>query len=154
MYKNVRIFMSMWMFDSFYDVWYVVLYNCVILDYFNLKRIYWNHVIQIRQKTCIYACEIFIKLYPGQRVCNDCVTLCFRLSEISPVVREALETPASVAYLNTLMEELGLQEQDLLNLVRMFKTQTHWQTWTCIINIHSREYQTGLNKCVNVWFPH
>lgn len=41
------------------------------------------------------------------------------------MVREALETPASVEYLNTLMEELGLQEQDLLNLVRLFKTPAH-----------------------------
>ncbi|XP_073347915.1 putative RNA polymerase II subunit B1 CTD phosphatase rpap2 [Pagrus major] len=53
------------------------------------------------------------------------VMLLHLLSEVSPVVRQALETPASVAYLNTLMEELGLQEQDLLNLVRLFKTQTH-----------------------------
>lgn len=50
---------------------------------------------------------------------------CFRLSEVSPVVREALEKPASVQYLNTLMEELSLQEQDLLNLVRLFKNLTH-----------------------------
>ncbi|XP_039999249.1 putative RNA polymerase II subunit B1 CTD phosphatase rpap2 isoform X2 [Xiphias gladius] len=53
------------------------------------------------------------------------VVLLHLLSEVSLVVREALETPASVAYLNTLMEELGLQEQDLLNLVRLFKTPTH-----------------------------
>lgn len=51
--------------------------------------------------------------------------LCFRLSEVSPVVREALEMPASVEYLSTLMEELGLQEQDLLNLVRVFETLAH-----------------------------
>ncbi|CAJ1071877.1 putative RNA polymerase II subunit B1 CTD phosphatase rpap2 [Xyrichtys novacula] len=53
------------------------------------------------------------------------VLLLHMLSEVSPVVREALEKPASVVYLNTLMEELGLQQQDLLNLVRMFKTPTH-----------------------------
>ncbi|XP_078119566.1 putative RNA polymerase II subunit B1 CTD phosphatase rpap2 isoform X2 [Sander vitreus] len=49
------------------------------------------------------------------------VVLLHLLSEVSPVVREALETPASTEYLNTLMEELGLQEQDLLNVVRLFK---------------------------------
>ncbi|XP_032386455.1 LOW QUALITY PROTEIN: putative RNA polymerase II subunit B1 CTD phosphatase rpap2 [Etheostoma spectabile] len=49
------------------------------------------------------------------------VVLLHLLSEVSPVVREALETPASAEYLNTLMEELGLQEQDLLNIVRLFK---------------------------------
>ncbi|XP_028448935.1 putative RNA polymerase II subunit B1 CTD phosphatase rpap2 isoform X2 [Perca flavescens] len=49
------------------------------------------------------------------------VVLLHLLSEVSPVVREALETRASAEYLNTLMEELGLQEQDLLNLVQLFK---------------------------------
>ncbi|KAM7379082.1 hypothetical protein PAMP_004656 [Pampus punctatissimus] len=53
------------------------------------------------------------------------VLLLHLLSDVSPVVREALKTPASVVYLNTLMEELGLQEQDLLNLVRLFKTPAH-----------------------------
>ncbi|XP_033506862.1 putative RNA polymerase II subunit B1 CTD phosphatase rpap2 isoform X2 [Epinephelus lanceolatus] len=53
------------------------------------------------------------------------VVLLHLLAEVSPVVREALETRASVEYLNTLMEELGLQEQDLLNLVQLFKTPTH-----------------------------
>ncbi|KAE8291119.1 putative RNA polymerase II subunit B1 CTD phosphatase rpap2 [Larimichthys crocea] len=53
------------------------------------------------------------------------VVLLHLLSEVSAMVREALETPASVEYLNTLMEELGLQEQDLLNLVRLFKTPAH-----------------------------
>ncbi|XP_022610746.1 putative RNA polymerase II subunit B1 CTD phosphatase RPAP2 [Seriola dumerili] len=53
------------------------------------------------------------------------VVLLHLLSEVSPVVRKAVETQASVEYLNTLMQELGLQEQDLLNLVRLFKTQTH-----------------------------
>lgn len=55
---------------------------------------------------------------------SDCITLGFRLSEVSPVVRDALESSVSVEYLNTLMKELGLQEQDLLNLVRLFKTPT------------------------------
>uniref|UniRef100_A0A8C4EJB8 RNA polymerase II subunit B1 CTD phosphatase RPAP2 homolog n=1 Tax=Dicentrarchus labrax TaxID=13489 RepID=A0A8C4EJB8_DICLA len=53
------------------------------------------------------------------------VVLLHLLSEVCPVVREALKVPASVEYLNTLMEELGLQEQDLLNLVRLFKTPAH-----------------------------
>uniref|UniRef100_A0A147AQL9 RNA polymerase II subunit B1 CTD phosphatase RPAP2 homolog n=1 Tax=Fundulus heteroclitus TaxID=8078 RepID=A0A147AQL9_FUNHE len=52
------------------------------------------------------------------------VVLLHLLSDVSPVVQEALETSASVQYLNTLMEELGLQEQDLLNLVQLFKSPT------------------------------
>ncbi|XP_034411074.1 putative RNA polymerase II subunit B1 CTD phosphatase rpap2 isoform X2 [Cyclopterus lumpus] len=56
------------------------------------------------------------------------VVLLHLLSEVSPVVREALEMPTSVEYLNTLMEELGLQEQDLLNIVQLFKTLTHTHT--------------------------
>ncbi|XP_070775223.1 putative RNA polymerase II subunit B1 CTD phosphatase rpap2 [Enoplosus armatus] len=51
------------------------------------------------------------------------VVLLHLLSEVSPMVREALETPASVEYVNTLMEELSLQDQDLLNLVQLFKTR-------------------------------
>ncbi|CAG5896934.1 unnamed protein product [Menidia menidia] len=53
------------------------------------------------------------------------VVLLHLLSEVSPLVREALETSASVEYLNTLMQELGLQEQDLLQLVQEFKSPTH-----------------------------
>ncbi|XP_047445153.1 putative RNA polymerase II subunit B1 CTD phosphatase rpap2 [Mugil cephalus] len=49
------------------------------------------------------------------------VVLLHVVSQVSPVVREALETSSSVEYLKTLMEELGLQEQDLLNLVQLFK---------------------------------
>ncbi|XP_029970255.1 putative RNA polymerase II subunit B1 CTD phosphatase rpap2 [Salarias fasciatus] len=51
------------------------------------------------------------------------VILLHLLSDVSPVLREALQTSASVEYLNTLMEELGLQEQDLLNLVQLFRSQ-------------------------------
>ncbi|XP_029309243.1 putative RNA polymerase II subunit B1 CTD phosphatase rpap2 isoform X2 [Cottoperca gobio] len=52
------------------------------------------------------------------------VVLLHLLSGVSPVVREALQTAAE--YLNSLMEELGLQEQDLLDLVRLFNTpHTH-----------------------------
>uniref|UniRef100_A0A3B4EX50 RNA polymerase II subunit B1 CTD phosphatase RPAP2 homolog n=1 Tax=Pundamilia nyererei TaxID=303518 RepID=A0A3B4EX50_9CICH len=53
------------------------------------------------------------------------VVLLHLLSEVSPLVREALKTSASVEYLNTLMVELGLQEQDLLNLVQLFKSPAH-----------------------------
>ncbi|XP_034558273.1 putative RNA polymerase II subunit B1 CTD phosphatase rpap2 [Notolabrus celidotus] len=53
------------------------------------------------------------------------VVLLHLLSEVSPLVREALEMPASTVYLNTLLEELGLQQQDLLNLVQMFKIPAH-----------------------------
>ncbi|KAM6918288.1 putative RNA polymerase II subunit B1 CTD phosphatase rpap2 [Xenentodon cancila] len=49
------------------------------------------------------------------------VVLLHLLSEVSPVVRESLKLAASVEHLNTLMEELGLQEQDLLSLVQLFK---------------------------------
>ncbi|XP_062285700.1 putative RNA polymerase II subunit B1 CTD phosphatase rpap2 [Scomber scombrus] len=53
------------------------------------------------------------------------VMLLYLLSDVCPVVQEALETTASVVYLNKLFEELGLQEQDLLNLVQQFKTPAH-----------------------------
>ncbi|XP_054622746.1 putative RNA polymerase II subunit B1 CTD phosphatase rpap2 isoform X2 [Dunckerocampus dactyliophorus] len=50
------------------------------------------------------------------------VVILHLLSGVSPVIREALEAPSSVEHFNTLMEELGLQQQDLLNLLEMFKT--------------------------------
>ncbi|XP_068604824.1 putative RNA polymerase II subunit B1 CTD phosphatase rpap2 isoform X2 [Brachionichthys hirsutus] len=50
------------------------------------------------------------------------VVLLHLLSEVSPVVHEALETPASEEYLNALLEELGLREQELLTLVRVFRS--------------------------------
>ncbi|XP_027877536.1 putative RNA polymerase II subunit B1 CTD phosphatase rpap2 [Xiphophorus couchianus] len=50
------------------------------------------------------------------------VVLLHLLSFVSPVVRDALEVSASVQYLNSLMEELGLQQHDLLSLVELFKT--------------------------------
>ncbi|KAM6919711.1 putative RNA polymerase II subunit B1 CTD phosphatase rpap2 [Lycodopsis pacificus] len=53
------------------------------------------------------------------------VVLLHLLSEVTPTLREALETPTSAEYLNTLMEELGLQEQDLLNIVQLFKTPAY-----------------------------
>lgn len=53
------------------------------------------------------------------------VVLLHLLSEVSQLVREALETSASVEYLSTLMVELSLQEQDLLSLVQLFKSPPH-----------------------------
>ncbi|KAK7945326.1 hypothetical protein WMY93_001054 [Mugilogobius chulae] len=53
------------------------------------------------------------------------VVLLHLLSEVSPVIQAALEQPASVQYLNTLMEELGLKEEDLLSLVLLFKPHTN-----------------------------
>ncbi|XP_068196629.1 putative RNA polymerase II subunit B1 CTD phosphatase rpap2 [Antennarius striatus] len=53
------------------------------------------------------------------------IVLLHVLSEVSPLVQEALETPGSEEYLNTLMEELGLRVQDLLTLIRVFKTTSH-----------------------------
>ncbi|XP_057712430.1 putative RNA polymerase II subunit B1 CTD phosphatase rpap2 [Corythoichthys intestinalis] len=49
------------------------------------------------------------------------VVLLHLLSSVSPVVAEALAKSSSVSYVNTLMEELGLQQQDLLNLLQSFK---------------------------------
>ncbi|XP_037132041.1 putative RNA polymerase II subunit B1 CTD phosphatase rpap2 [Syngnathus acus] len=48
------------------------------------------------------------------------VVLLHLLSCVSPVVAEALKTPSSVSYVNTLTEELGLQQRDLLNLLQAF----------------------------------
>ncbi|XP_038859661.1 putative RNA polymerase II subunit B1 CTD phosphatase rpap2 [Salvelinus namaycush] len=50
------------------------------------------------------------------------VVLLHLLSEVSPVVREALERPASVDYLSTLMQELPLLDQDLQSLVQLLRT--------------------------------
>ncbi|KAK5888366.1 hypothetical protein CesoFtcFv8_014467 [Champsocephalus esox] len=53
------------------------------------------------------------------------VILLHLLSGVSRVVQEALLTDASEVYLNTLMEELGLQRQDLLDLVQLFGAPAH-----------------------------
>uniref|UniRef100_A0A3P8YSY9 RNA polymerase II subunit B1 CTD phosphatase RPAP2 homolog n=1 Tax=Esox lucius TaxID=8010 RepID=A0A3P8YSY9_ESOLU len=53
------------------------------------------------------------------------VVLLHVLSELSPVVRQALESPASVEYLSALMQELQLQDLDFQSLVRLFKTPDH-----------------------------
>ncbi|KAM4605306.1 putative RNA polymerase II subunit B1 CTD phosphatase rpap2 [Polymixia lowei] len=47
------------------------------------------------------------------------------LSEVSPLVREALKIPASVEYLDMLVQGLSLQRQDLLSLVQLLKTPAH-----------------------------
>ncbi|XP_034038889.1 putative RNA polymerase II subunit B1 CTD phosphatase rpap2 [Thalassophryne amazonica] len=47
------------------------------------------------------------------------------LSEVSPVVKDALHTLTSVEYLSTLMCELGLQEQDLMDVIQLFKIPSH-----------------------------
>ncbi|XP_077413408.1 putative RNA polymerase II subunit B1 CTD phosphatase rpap2 isoform X2 [Vanacampus margaritifer] len=52
------------------------------------------------------------------------IVLLHLLTSVSSVVDEALKTPSSVSYVNTLMEELGLQQQDLLNLLQPFKPTT------------------------------
>ncbi|TWW72764.1 putative RNA polymerase II subunit B1 CTD phosphatase rpap2 isoform X1 [Takifugu flavidus] len=56
------------------------------------------------------------------------VVLLHVLSAVSPLVREALEAPAFAEYRNTLMKDLGLREQDLLDLVRVFKMPPHIKT--------------------------
>ncbi|XP_077580452.1 putative RNA polymerase II subunit B1 CTD phosphatase rpap2 [Stigmatopora nigra] len=53
------------------------------------------------------------------------VVILHLLSSVSPVVAEALATPSSMSYVNTLMEELGLHKQDLLNLLQSFKNLQH-----------------------------
>uniref|UniRef100_A0A1A7WV64 RNA polymerase II subunit B1 CTD phosphatase RPAP2 homolog n=1 Tax=Iconisemion striatum TaxID=60296 RepID=A0A1A7WV64_9TELE len=60
------------------------------------------------------------------------VVLLHLLSEVSPVVLEALDTSASVECLNTLMAELGLQNQDLHSLVQMFRPPSHVSTCTSL----------------------
>lgn len=44
---------------------------------------------------------------------------------MSPLVQEALKVPASLEHLSTLMKELGLHEQDLLDLRRVFRRPRH-----------------------------
>ncbi|XP_072297917.1 putative RNA polymerase II subunit B1 CTD phosphatase rpap2 [Eucyclogobius newberryi] len=53
------------------------------------------------------------------------VVLLHLLSEVSPLIRATLEQPSTVQYLNTLMEELRLKEEDLLSLVLLFKPQSN-----------------------------
>ncbi|XP_061797139.2 putative RNA polymerase II subunit B1 CTD phosphatase rpap2 [Nerophis lumbriciformis] len=51
------------------------------------------------------------------------VVILHLLSSVSAVVGEALETPWSVQYFTSLMEDLGLQQQDLVQLLHIFKPQ-------------------------------
>ncbi|KAI2667423.1 hypothetical protein H4Q32_003897 [Labeo rohita] len=45
----------------------------------------------------------------------------FRLTEVSPLLRESLASPSSVEYISSLMSELKLEDEDLHNLVLLFK---------------------------------
>ncbi|KAM6948760.1 putative RNA polymerase II subunit B1 CTD phosphatase rpap2, partial [Aplochiton taeniatus] len=49
------------------------------------------------------------------------VVLLHVLSEVSPAVRESMESPATVEFVNTLLLELTLRYQDLLDLVQIMK---------------------------------
>ncbi|XP_043988989.1 putative RNA polymerase II subunit B1 CTD phosphatase rpap2 [Gambusia affinis] len=53
------------------------------------------------------------------------VVLLHLLSFVSPVVRDALEVSASAQYLDSLMEELGLQQHDLRSVVELFKSSAN-----------------------------
>ncbi|XP_062336808.1 putative RNA polymerase II subunit B1 CTD phosphatase rpap2 isoform X2 [Osmerus eperlanus] len=53
------------------------------------------------------------------------VVLLHVLSEVSPEVHKALESPGSVEYLSTLMDELTINAQDLQSLVQLLKTPAH-----------------------------
>ncbi|KAL4608316.1 putative RNA polymerase II subunit B1 CTD phosphatase rpap2 [Arapaima gigas] len=50
------------------------------------------------------------------------VVLLFVLSEVCALLREALANPSSVVYISTLMKELGLNNEDLQELVQIFKS--------------------------------
>ncbi|XP_018586327.1 putative RNA polymerase II subunit B1 CTD phosphatase rpap2 [Scleropages formosus] len=50
------------------------------------------------------------------------VVLLFVLSEVSVLLRESLARPSSVVYISTLMKELGLKDEDLQDLVQIFKS--------------------------------
>ncbi|KAJ8011371.1 hypothetical protein DPEC_G00057470 [Dallia pectoralis] len=49
------------------------------------------------------------------------------LSQVSLVVRQTLDSPASVEYVSALMQELQLQDQDLQSLLQLLKTPRHSQ---------------------------
>uniref|UniRef100_A0A3Q2ZX58 RNA polymerase II subunit B1 CTD phosphatase RPAP2 homolog n=1 Tax=Kryptolebias marmoratus TaxID=37003 RepID=A0A3Q2ZX58_KRYMA len=90
-----------------------------------LEESRWRHFVDIMSLT---HSVVFILRFSNTNIGHRtpewtlvAVVLLHLLSEVSPVVQDALETSASVQYLNTLMEELDLQEQDLLSLVQMFK---------------------------------
>lgn len=53
------------------------------------------------------------------------VVLLHVLTEVSPLLREALESPWSVVYLSTLMDELNINAQDLQGLVQLLKSPAH-----------------------------
>ncbi|RXN14899.1 RNA polymerase II subunit B1 CTD phosphatase RPAP2 [Labeo rohita] len=49
------------------------------------------------------------------------VVLLSVLTEVSPLLRESLASPSSVEYISSLMSELKLEDEDLHNLVLLFK---------------------------------
>ncbi|XP_072525143.1 putative RNA polymerase II subunit B1 CTD phosphatase rpap2 [Salminus brasiliensis] len=49
------------------------------------------------------------------------VVLLSVLTEVSPVLKESMATPSSVEYISSLMKELRLKDQDLHNLVLLFR---------------------------------
>ncbi|KAK2901186.1 hypothetical protein QQF64_014696 [Cirrhinus molitorella] len=49
------------------------------------------------------------------------VVLLSVLTEVSPLLRESLESPSSLEYISSLMSELKLEDKDLHNLVLLFK---------------------------------
>ncbi|XP_049332587.1 putative RNA polymerase II subunit B1 CTD phosphatase rpap2 [Astyanax mexicanus] len=49
------------------------------------------------------------------------VVLLSVLTEVSPLLNESMATPSSVQYISSLMKELQLEDQDLQNLVQLFR---------------------------------
>uniref|UniRef100_A0A3B1KBG1 RNA polymerase II subunit B1 CTD phosphatase RPAP2 homolog n=1 Tax=Astyanax mexicanus TaxID=7994 RepID=A0A3B1KBG1_ASTMX len=49
------------------------------------------------------------------------VVLLAVLTEVSPLLNESMATPSSVQYISSLMKELQLEDQDLQNLVQLFR---------------------------------
>ncbi|XP_058620303.1 putative RNA polymerase II subunit B1 CTD phosphatase rpap2 isoform X2 [Onychostoma macrolepis] len=52
----------------------------------------------------------------------------FRLTEVSPLLRESLASPSSLEYISSLTSELKLEDKDLHNLVQLFKPCVSPQT--------------------------
>lgn len=53
-----------------------------------------------------------------------CVTsgrMLHRLTEVSPSLRESMTRTRSVEYISSLMKELGLKDEDLQSLVKLFE---------------------------------
>ncbi len=52
----------------------------------------------------------------------------FRLTEVSPLLRDSLASPSSLEYICSLTSELKLEVKDLHNLVQLFKPCVTSQT--------------------------